>query len=233
MSITPNLDAQRQTTFLYLFHDPKHPSVWLLDDMATNVHEVMKGKGFWEGDLNIHKRAMLIVSELIEALEDLRNKPEVREPLWKCMDYVFNAFDTYGHSSKEYIVAYRTHLKDRWESEIAGTCIRLFDMLGWAYSTTGQKNTDDIDDRSSGSVVKIPSDIYELMTNVSTLLLNAVTNVKHEGDKALEKGIIEACTDAVLIIEKWAENTLLPIHSLVSYEMMYNLSRPYKHGKAF
>lgn len=233
MSITPILDAQRQTTFLYLFHYPKHSSVWLLDDMATNVHEVMKDKGFWEGDLNIHKRTMLIISELVEALEDLRNKPEVREPLWKCMDHVFNAFDAYGPSSKEYIVAYRTHLKDRWESEIAGTCIRLFDMLGWAYSATGQKNIYDEDGRPAGSVVKIPSDIYELMTNVSTLLLNAVTNAKDGVDKALERGMVEACTDAVLIIEKWAEQTLLPIHSLVSYEMMYNLSRPHKHGKAF
>lgn len=233
MSNTPKLDAQRKTTFLYLLHDPSHSSVWLLDDMASNIHEVMRGKGFWDEDLNIHKRVMLVISELIEALEDLRNNPNVREALWKCTDYVFKAFKAYSPDSKEYILAYKTHLKDRWESEIAGTCIRLFDMLGWAYSITGQKNTDEVDDRPARSVIKIPSDIYELMTIVSTWLLTSVTDFKDEGDKALARGIADACSDAILIIEKWAESTALPIHSLVSYEMMYNLSRPHRHGKAF
>lgn len=74
-----------------------------LYDRAKIYHKNAKEKGFWKSK-NIPEKLMLIVSELGEACEALRNNKRQEGDIWK---------------------------KDTFEDEIADTFLRLFDLCGY------------------------------------------------------------------------------------------------------
>jgi|SRR5688572_4049163 len=61
----------------------------MLNELAAQLHQEARQKGFWEGENNPAEKLMLIVSELAEAMEDLRDGRRVNEALtrWHSTPY--------------------------------------------------------------------------------------------------------------------------------------------------
>lgn len=51
----------------------------MLNESARIVHEMAVSKGFWDGDNNPSEKLLLIVSEAVEAMEEIRNGHHVNE----------------------------------------------------------------------------------------------------------------------------------------------------------
>lgn len=88
-----------------------------LNQMAKELHQKAKNKGFWDDPREIGTLLMLIVSELAEALEADRNGKHAN------MDKYYKGI---AHGD-----IFETYIKDTFEDEIADTFIRLFDLCGY------------------------------------------------------------------------------------------------------
>lgn len=86
-----------------------------LTDLADEVYEANKAKGFWDKERNIGEMLMLVTSELGEAMEALRKGRLANLPL--------HLQDPTGPS-------FEKHIKDTFEDELADALIRILDMAG-------------------------------------------------------------------------------------------------------
>lgn len=88
-----------------------------INDLADQIHQVNKDKGFWEKERNVGEMLMLVTSELGEGMEAHR-KGKFAD--WK------------GYNKNVPILgakkAFEEHLKDSFEDELADATIRLLDM---------------------------------------------------------------------------------------------------------
>lgn len=79
-----------------------------------------RDKGFWDKDLNLGEKLMLITCELSEAMEaHRRGQPANTE------DYLNDCVD--GKFNRE---SFEENIKDSFEDEIADSIIRLLDLCG-------------------------------------------------------------------------------------------------------
>ena len=89
-----------------------------LEQIAIQIHEENKKKGFWPPDRCIFEVIALILSEMVEALEALRKDRKT-------------AFDLQiNESDPAFESVFINHIKDSFEDEIADTCIRILDLAG-------------------------------------------------------------------------------------------------------
>lgn len=95
-----------------------------INEISKEQHQLAKAKGFYDNPRELGTLLMLIVSELGEALEADR-----------CGRYAdMSAFELYlddDTSELQKIKAFKMHVKDTLEDEIADTLIRLFDLCGY------------------------------------------------------------------------------------------------------
>ena len=91
----------------------------MLNTLAKNIYEGNKARGFWDEERNIGETLMLVVTELSEALEAHRSGK-----LCAYSDKVAYA------ESDDAVQAFKHHIKDSFEDEIADAVIRLLDMCG-------------------------------------------------------------------------------------------------------
>lgn len=89
-----------------------------LNNLAKEVHQVNKDKGFWDKERNVGEMLMLVTSELGEAMEAHR-KGKFAD--WKAFEENLNKIENAPENFKE-------HIKDSFEDEIADATIRLLDM---------------------------------------------------------------------------------------------------------
>lgn len=89
----------------------------ILNELALHAHELAVEKGFWDKERNISELLMLVVTELGEACEALRNDNRQLEPTIK------HVSDTRARG--EIICDWK---KDTFEDEIADAFIRLADL---------------------------------------------------------------------------------------------------------
>ena len=82
-----------------------------LNRKSREIHNKMIAKGHWDNEREIGTLLMLIVTELSEAFEAYRE-------------------DRYANISKG-VDAFKSHIKDTFEDEIADVFIRLFDLCGF------------------------------------------------------------------------------------------------------
>lgn len=91
-----------------------------IQQLVKTCHKNAKDKGFWDSNShNIPEKLMLIVSELGEALEALREGK--RQPNKE------NADELNTKTGK----IERTWFKDTFEDEICDVVIRIADLCGW------------------------------------------------------------------------------------------------------
>jgi NTP pyrophosphatase (non-canonical NTP hydrolase) len=100
-----------------------------LNALAKQIFEANKAKGFHDEEKETGTYLMLCVSELAEALEADRNKnyaniSAFNEALAKDLDLGQEQFNAL------YSDAFKTHMKDTLEDEMADALIRILDYCG-------------------------------------------------------------------------------------------------------
>lgn len=96
----------------------KEREVDILNELAKDIYQANKEKGFWDGERNVGEMLMLITSELGEAMEAHR-KGKVSS--WN--EFYQNTTDTFKDN-------FQKNIKDTFQDEIADAIIRLLDMAG-------------------------------------------------------------------------------------------------------
>ena len=85
----------------------------MLNELAEEIYQNNKEKGFWDKERNVGEMLMLVTSELGEAMEAHRKGR-------------FANLEAYEEFSEDFEDA----IKDTFEDEIADSVIRLLDMCG-------------------------------------------------------------------------------------------------------
>ena len=85
----------------------------MLNELAEEIYQNNKEKGFWDNERNVGEMLMLVTSELGEAMEAHRKGR-------------FANLEAYEEFSENFEDA----IKDTFEDEIADSVIRLLDMCG-------------------------------------------------------------------------------------------------------
>lgn len=93
-----------------------------IKETMTRVYDINKKNGFWEIPVETGTRLMLVVSELSEALEADRHAKYVAPLSIEAKQYLMD------YPDEQFKETFITHVKDRFEDEIADAVIRLFDM---------------------------------------------------------------------------------------------------------
>jgi len=84
-----------------------------MNELAQEIHEIARSKGFYERRHRLGEFLMLIVSELSEALEADRTKN------WARLN---------EYADEKTREGFEKHVKDSFEDEIADAIIRILDM---------------------------------------------------------------------------------------------------------
>ena len=92
----------------------------VLDTIAADCNGRAREKGFWDKERNVGETMALITSELSEALS-AHQKGRFAN---------LEAFEKDIESGRDFIEAFREHIKDSYEDEYADAFIRLFDAVG-------------------------------------------------------------------------------------------------------
>lgn len=91
--------------------------------LAKNIHLGNKEKGFWDTDRNVGEMLMLVTSELGEAMDAHQCNKFASITLFnRELEVAQKIHD------KAFEMAFKIHIKDTFEDEIADAIIRLLDM---------------------------------------------------------------------------------------------------------
>lgn len=93
----------------------------MINELANQIHENAKLKGFYDKEVNIGERLALIHSEVSEALEADR-KGKYTNP------DVFNSLENYDLIFKQF---FEDTIKDTFEDEMADIVIRVLDLCAY------------------------------------------------------------------------------------------------------
>lgn len=93
-----------------------------LNDSARQIHQNNKEKGFWDNERNTGELLMLVVSELGEAMEAHRKGKFADHKLF---DREIEANPEHNNTLE---FAFKHHIKDTFEDEVADAIIRLLDL---------------------------------------------------------------------------------------------------------
>jgi len=97
----------------------------MLTKLQKEIHKNTKAKGFYNKEVNISEKLMLIVSELSEACEALRKNKHADIPNFELLQSMNQA----NHTVKGFDTKSFEHLiKDTFEDELADAVIRILDL---------------------------------------------------------------------------------------------------------
>jgi NTP pyrophosphatase (non-canonical NTP hydrolase) len=92
-----------------------------LTEFSKKVHQDNVDKGFYDTEVSIGTQLMLITSELAEALEADRHRITANK----------FSFSEEFSSTGNFKSAFKNHIKDSYEDEIADALIRILDHCGY------------------------------------------------------------------------------------------------------
>lgn len=186
------------------------------NELIEKAHTQAKEMGWWDEPRNIGELLMLIVSECGEALEAHRSGKRAN----------LAAFDT-ANTGKAYIAefkgtgsgessytsipsevfAFRQHIKDTFEDELADIVIRIADYVGHMGGV--------IDPTLKSE--QTPQNVGEALYHVSRAVVS---------DQLLLSWAITRCFELAAMhnIDLWRH---------IELKLAYNLTRGHKHGKAY
>lgn len=192
-----------------------------LVSLQPSVYEGNKSRGFWEKgqDENRGERAMLIITELAEAVEAHRHnhwfKDLDKEFILPLTEY-FNGdrkVDVIGTDTAHFTQQFEDHCKNSVEDEIADTVIRILDYTG-GYGLEIEYHYS-----SAKSHLNFAEDVLRIVDLV--VLMQNRHNAVCTWGHVLSK-ILHFC--------EWYNIDLI---QHVNWKLRYNATREYKHGKAY
>lgn len=178
-------------------------------EAIKEAHECAKEHGFHNPSPSIPTLLALIITELSEAIEAERINNRCKLNI---NDLVFNE----NLPLDRFKSKYGMKIKDTFESELAGACIRIFDLAGLldlkiCKPTTRLREPD------------IPGNIMEVMVLIAGAYLSINVTPEFIFQLSIALGTIFA------IAKKFDINLWLHIEAA----MKYNRLRKYKHGKKY
>jgi NTP pyrophosphatase (non-canonical NTP hydrolase) len=93
----------------------------MINELATQIHENNKAKGFYDGEKNIGEMLCLIHSEVSEALEADRKNEHTKNIR------VVNGWV----SDDDFTRSFKENVKDTFEDELADIMIRVMDLAAF------------------------------------------------------------------------------------------------------
>lgn len=164
---------------------------------------------------NIPELLMLVITEISEAVEALREK---RFAVWKTYDNhnkIFNS-DCGIERNRSKQVIFEKYIKDTFEDEIADVFIRLFDLCGYLGI--------DIEKEIPDAIIKVETD------NMMYCLLDITERIINIYPEDGRESVIGYTIAALLA---FCNHNNIDIEKHITAKMQYNKTRPKKHGKEF
>lgn len=171
--------------------------------LSEKAHANAVAHGFWESPNSVEHCLMLVVTEIAEMVEADRHRRHADRSLYALA------------KSENLADAFKLHIKDTVEDEMADTVIRLADLAGHLQINFAKLN---------------PCRYYRVFSRF-TFSENSFALVKGltRGNIAIEKRI----QFALDYVEAFARTLCIPIEWHIREKMKYNETRPAKHGKAY
>lgn len=182
-----------------------------LNQLAKEIYEANKAKGFHEEKQSYEHMTCLVISELMEAVEaDRKGRKADFENFNKQYEYSFkDNFDEY--------------IKDTVEDELADAVIRLLDTAG---ELELKLNQDDINelakdfDEEKALAMKFTECIY--------VIVFAIVDTPYDHGSSTQ-----SIRDGLALIIGYCNALNIDLWKHVELKLNYNSLRPYKHGKAY
>ena len=189
-----------------------------LNDLAKEIHQNAKDKGFWDSPRNTGELFMLIISEASEALEANRKGRNADIKQYKAVtgsnEMVFNQ------------IAFRNFIKDTVSDELADVVIRILDYCA----------SQEIEIKPallSTTLISLDSD------NFGAALFQICGEIQRAGEYALTNDIweIEKSKDNIhstlTLIIQLCDREQIDLLKHIELKMKYNATRERMHGKAY
>ncbi len=209
-------------------------------DKALEIFNANKAKGFWgenPTDRDLNEVSALILSELFEGFEALRKRKFADQryvaEFHQCAFYnedltvrnsvvaVRGIFDTKG---------FEEFIKDRFEDEIADTVIRCMDLVGYLSWEMGARENEPIVGVWGGPTnFEYSHELLYLGFQAHLYCFDReLIEDWAESNREFAVNVINFC---IAVSEKYGFRDTLLQH--IELKLMYNTTRPFKHGKAF
>ncbi len=188
-----------------------------LNDLAKEIHQNAKDKGFWDSPRNTGELFMLIISEASEALEAHRKDRRADIEQYKTVTGNGMAFNQ---------IAFRNFIKDTVSDELADVVIRILDYC--AVSEIEIKPA-----LLSTTLISLDSD------NFGAALFQICGEIQRAGEKAVKGGlwnITNAAShihSALTLIIQLCDREQIDLLKHIELKMKYNATRERMHGKAY
>jgi len=190
-----------------------------LNELAKQIHENAKAKGFWDEPRNTGEIFMLIVSELAEALEASRKGKQAS----------LEAYELYKPFANFDVEMFKAHVKDTFEDELADVVIRILDFCF----------VENIDIEEAGfSLLK-----NDLSENTGENLLrlcgivcktyDCIMLSKFDPSLVARDEVKYNLNSIVATIFSFSELKGFDLMRHIKLKMQYNATREHKHGKKY
>lgn len=184
-----------------------------IQEAIKEAHECAKEHGFHNPSPPIPTLLALIITELSEAIEANRKKD-------------FCGLDPSGYifdpnlPIDEFRAFYESNVRDTFENELAGACIRIFDLAGLLNAVIENPQTQLLEPN-------IPGNIMEAMCQIGFAYI-VIQN------KCIKSDTIDFRLSCCLgIIFAIAKKLNIDLWAHIEMAMRFNRLREYKHGKKY
>ena len=194
-----------------------------LNDLAKEIHQNAKDKGFWDSPRNTGELFMLIISEASEALEAHRKGKVVKMGGINSLEKEWYTFED---SPLSFRGVFEHDIKDTVSDELADVVIRILDYCF----------VSEIEIKPallSTTLVSLDSD------NFGAALFQICGEIQRAGEYALEGDVWDIANakghihSALALIIQLCEREEIDLLKHIELKMKYNATRERMHGKAY
>jgi NTP pyrophosphatase (non-canonical NTP hydrolase) len=179
-----------------------------LNQLAKQIHQNNKQKGFWDNERSNSELLMLVICELAEAVEaDRKGRYANRTQMYAAL-----------RTNKDFVTYFEYFIKDTFEDEMADAIIRLLDMA----AARGIELSTNI-----GFIETEGTKIYKQISKIEAIF--EIVHIVYYIGVASLKGINFVLNTLFQMCKHWG----IDIEWHIMQKIQYNKTRPHKHGKAY
>ena len=192
-----------------------------LNELAKEIHNDNKLKGFHDVDWSNEHCLMLAICELCEAIEaDRKGKKEISKEDIDKMEYITTF---HPNNTKLFIYAYQNRIKGSTEEELADFVICLLDLAG-----KKKQEVTLYDNNVANSFKYYMSEKKGFAERIYFITNEVMHYYKYEYPYTI--GMIN---NSISCVEYLCNDMNIDLWLHVSLKLKYNKTRPYKHGKEY